>query len=272
MFNAEELNLLYAIARTLGEDRDYGELLTNLLDRTIESLGADRGFVLVRENGIFRATVARNFRSEALAQTEAEVSSSIANEVLESGKALLIGDALGSDRFKSNPSVQRLALRSVLCAPLLATSEAFALIYLENRDIAQRFTERQRELLDEICELAAPRLRVAIAVDSARRKARELETRIGEADGILTADPATAAVLDTVRQVAPTDLPVLIQGETGTGKELIARAIYRQSARSSGPFVVLNCAVLPASLIESELFGVMRGAFTGADRDRIGLV
>src|SRR5258706_6741035 len=91
MFNADELTLLYKIARALGEDRDYGELLANLLDRTIESLGADRGFVLVRENGSFRAAVARNFRSEALSQTEAEVSSSIAAEVLETGKALLIG-------------------------------------------------------------------------------------------------------------------------------------------------------------------------------------
>src|SRR5947207_7255392 len=191
MFNAEELNLLYAIARTLGEDRDYGELLTSLLDRTIESLGADRGFVLVRENGNFRAAVARNFRSEALSETEGEVSSSIAAEVLETGKALLIGNALDSALYKNNPSVQRLAIRSVLCAPLLATSEAFALIYLENRDIAQKFTERQRELLDEICALSAPRLRVAIAVESARRKARELESQIGEADGILTADPVT---------------------------------------------------------------------------------
>ncbi|HEY2381162.1 MAG TPA: sigma-54-dependent Fis family transcriptional regulator [Terriglobia bacterium] len=272
MFNAEELNLLYGLARTLGEDRDYGELLTSLLDRTIESLGADRGFVLVRENGGFRAAVARNFRSEALSQTEAEVSSSIANEVLQTGKAVLVGNALDSDRYKNHPSVQRLSLRSVLCAPLLATSETFALIYLENRDIAQKFTNRQRELLDEICSLSAARLHVALAIESARRKARELESHIGEADGIITADPAVGAVLETVRQVAATDLPVLIQGETGTGKELVARALYRQSSRSSGPFVILNCAVLPASLIESELFGVVRGAFTGADRDRVGLI
>jgi len=272
MFNAEELNLLYNLARTLGEDRDYGELLTSLLDRTIESLGADRGFVLVRENEGFRAAVARNFRSEALSQTEAEVSSSIAREVLQTGKAVLVGNALDSERYKNQPSVQRLSLRSVLCAPLLATSEAFALIYLENRDVAQKFTNRQRELLDEICTLSAARLHVALAIESARRKARELESHAGEADGIVTADPAVAAVLQTARQVAQTDLPVLIQGETGTGKELVARAIYRQSSRSSGPFVILNCAVLPASLIESELFGVVKGAFTGADRDRAGLV
>jgi GAF domain-containing protein len=197
MFNAEELNLLYSLARTLGEDRDYGELLTSLLDRTIESLGADRGFVLVRENEGFRAAVARNFRSEALSQTEAEVSSSIAREVLETGKAVLIGNALDSERYKHQPSVQRLSLRSVLCAPLLATSEAFALIYLENRDVAQKFTNRQRELLDEICTLSAARLHVALAIESARRKGRELESHAGEADGIVTADPAVAAVLQT---------------------------------------------------------------------------
>ncbi|MBI4474416.1 MAG: sigma-54-dependent Fis family transcriptional regulator [Acidobacteria bacterium] len=272
MFNAEELTLLYMVARALLEERDYGELLAAVLDRTIESLGADRGFVLVREDGGFRAAVSRNFRSEALSETEEEVSNSIAGEVLESGKALLIGNALESERFKSKPSVRRMAIRSVLCAPLVATTEAFAMIYLENRDIANRFTERQRELLDEICGLAAPRLRTAVAIEDAKRRARRLESAYGETDGIRTADERMFEVLRTVRQVAPTDLSVLIQGETGTGKELIARALYRQSVRSNGPFVVVNCAALPATLIESELFGAARGAFTGATRDRLGLV
>ncbi len=98
------------------------------------------------------------------------------------------------------------------------------------------------------------------------------ETTGGDVDGILTADPQMAAVLATIRQVASTDLPVLIQGETGTGKELVARALYRQISRSSWALVVLNFAVLPENLIESELFGNVRGAFTGADRDRVGLI
>ncbi|HEV2351607.1 MAG TPA: sigma-54-dependent Fis family transcriptional regulator [Terriglobia bacterium] len=275
-FNVEELTLLYRVARTLLGERDYGELLAALLDVTIEGLAADRGFVVVREGAAgeakFRAAVARNFKSEALARTEEEVSGSISAAVVESGRAMRVGDALASERFGENPSVKRLGLRSVLCAPLVVSNQAFALIYLENRDVTNRFTERQRELLDEICRLAAPRLRTAVAIELARKHAREMESGLGETDGIVTADAGMAEVLKTVRQVAPTELAVLIQGETGTGKELMARALYRHSARAQGPFVVLNCGAIPASLIESELFGTVRGAYTGANRDRVGLI
>jgi transcriptional regulator with GAF, ATPase, and Fis domain len=275
-FAAEELTLLYRVAQTLLRERDYGELLAELLDVTIEALGADRGFVVVRETGTrgtaFRAAVARNFKSDSLSRAEEAVSSSISAAVLEQGGALLLGDALDSERFRDNPSVKRLGLRSVLCAPLVASDEAFALIYLENRDITHRFTERHRQLLDEICQLAAPRLRTAVAIEHARKRARELENSFGESDGIVTADERMAQVLATLRQVAPTELPVLIQGETGTGKELIARALYRHSARAQSAFVVVNCGAIPAGLIESELFGYVRGAFTGAHRDRIGFI
>ncbi len=275
-FNAEELTLLYRVARTLLGEHDYGELLAALLDVTIDGLAADRGFVVVRESvageAKFRVAVARNFKSEALTLAEQEVSGSISAAVVEHGRAMLVGDALASERFRENPSVKRLGLRSVLCAPLVASNEAFALIYLENRDVTNRFTDRHRELMDEICRLAAPRLRNAVAIEMARKRARELESTLGETDGIITADAGMAQVLKTIRQVAPTELAVLIQGETGTGKELIARALYRHSARAQGPFVVLNCGAIPASLIESELFGYIRGAFTGANRDRMGLI
>ena len=126
--------------------------------------------------------------------------------------------------------------------------------------------------MSEICALAAPRLHTAVAIESARQKARDLELMYGDSDGIITADPSMFAALETLAKVAPTDLTVLIQGETGTGKELLARAIYRRSARAKGPFVVLNCAAIPATLIESELFGCVRGAYSGADRDRVGLI
>jgi transcriptional regulator with GAF, ATPase, and Fis domain len=269
---AEHLGLLYRVSRTLLKEGEYGELLSGILDTLIEGLGADRGFVVVREGGGFRATAARNFRSEALSLAEEAVSRSIARSVMENGRAVLIGDASSIEPYSRQPSVQQLSLRSVLCAPLVASDEAFALIYLENRQVTNCFTEGQRDLLDEVCALAAPRLRAAVAMSQAQRRAEALEHAHSQSDGILTADPGMGRVLQTVHQIATTDLPVLIEGETGTGKELIARAVYRHSTRVKGPFIALNCAAIPATLIGSELFGFVQGAFTGANRDRIGFI
>jgi transcriptional regulator with GAF, ATPase, and Fis domain len=271
-FVGDHLAFLYRVSRVLLREGEYGELLSAILDTLIEGLGADRGFVVVREAGKFRATAARNFRSEALSRTEEAVSGSIARSVMESGKAILIGDATATEPYSRQPSIQQLLLRSVLCAPLVASDEAFALIYLENRQVTNCFTEEQRDLLDEVCALAAPRLRAAVAMSEAQRRAEALEQAYGQSDGILTSDPGMMRVLQTVHQIATTDLPVLIEGETGTGKELIARAVYRHSARVKGPFVVINCAAIPATLIGSELFGFVQGAFTGANRDRVGFV
>src|ERR1039458_6115511 len=268
----EHLGLLYRVSRALLKEGEYGELLSGLLDTLIEGLGADRGFVVVREAGEFRATAARNFRSEALSRAEEAVSRSIAQSVMESGRAVLIGDASITEPYSRQPSIQQLSLRSVLCAPLVASEEAFALIYLENRRVTNCFTEEQRDLLDEVCALAAPRLRAAVAMSQAQRRAEALERAHTQSDGILTADPDMERVLQTAHQIATTDLPVLIEGETGTGKELIARAVYRHSARVKGPFIALNCAAIPASLIGSELFGFVQGAFTGANRDRVGFI
>jgi transcriptional regulator with GAF, ATPase, and Fis domain len=269
---SEELELLYRVSRTLLKDGEFGELLSDLLDTLIEEMGADRGFVIVRESGAFRATAARNFRSEALSEAEAAFSSSISQVVMNTGKAVLINDASLTEPFSGKMSIHRLAVRSVLCAPLVTSDEAFALIFLENRRAPNSFTENQRALLDEVCALSAPRLRVAVAMSQAQHRAESLECARGLSDGILTSDPEMGRVLQTVRQIAMTDLPVLIQGETGTGKELIARSVYRHSGRVNGPFIVLNCAAIPATLIGSELFGFVQGAFTGANRDRVGFI
>src|SRR5450432_4403609 len=112
--SAEHLQLLYQVSRTLLKEGEYGEVLSGLLDTLIEGLGADRGFVVVRESGEFRATAARNFRSEALSRAEEAVSRSIARSVMENGKAILIGDASVTEPYSKQPSIQQLSLRSVL--------------------------------------------------------------------------------------------------------------------------------------------------------------
>src|SRR5580704_16456578 len=127
---AEHLALLYRVSRSLLREGEYGELLSGLLDILIEGLGADRGFVVVREDGEFRATTARNFRSEALSEAEAVFSRSISRAVMESGRTVLIDDASRSEPYSGQQSIHKLAVRSVLCAPLVTSDEAFALIYL----------------------------------------------------------------------------------------------------------------------------------------------
>jgi transcriptional regulator with GAF, ATPase, and Fis domain len=267
-----DLTVLYRVARELLREGDYGQVLEAVLDASIDALGADRGFVLVRGDNGFRVAAARRFAAESLSNAEAEVSTSIAAAVEAKGSAVLIGDARTLPDFRNQSSVQQLSLRSVLCAPLKSADAVFALIYLENRKLANQFTERQRDLLNEICAMAAPPLRAAIRVEDSRRIAATLETRFGDSDGIITADPAFTAILQTAHKVAVTDLPVLVQGETGTGKELVARGIYRHGTRARGAFVVVNCAAIPETLIGSELFGYVRGAFTGATQDRDGFV
>jgi transcriptional regulator with GAF, ATPase, and Fis domain len=266
------VSVLYTVARTLLREGDYGQVLNAVLDTAIEAIGADRGFIVVRNGGGYGVAAARKFASDSLRDAEAEVSTSIAASVEQERRAVLIGDAQQTAQYRNQASVRQLSLKSVLCAPLIADNDVFALIYLENRQLANSFTPEHRALLDEICSMAAPRLRTAIQVEEANRRAAALEARIGEGDSIITADPAFASLLQTAHQVARTDLSVLIQGETGTGKELVARAVYRHSARGRGPYIVVNCAAIPDTLIASELFGYTRGAFTGATQDREGFV
>jgi transcriptional regulator with GAF, ATPase, and Fis domain len=147
---------------------------------------------------------------------EDAVSHSIARSVLESGRGALIGDPSTTEPYKRQPSIQQRSPRSVLCAPLVARDEAFALIYMENRQVSDCFTEaeEQGDLLDEACALVAPWLRDAVAM-RAQRQAEALEQAHSQSDGILTAESGMTRPLQTVHQIAITDLSVLIGGETG---------------------------------------------------------
>ena len=245
---AEHLGLLYRVSRALLKEGEYGELLSGLLDTLIEGLGADRGFVVVREAGEFRATAARNFHSEALARAEEAFSRSIARTVMESGRAVLIGDASITEPYSRQPSIQQISLRSVLCAPWWRAMKPShsSILRIAKSPIVSRKNSAScwtKSVRWQRHDCGPP-----WTLSQAQRRAEALEHSHSHSDGILTADPAMARLLQTVHQIATTDLPVLIEGETGTGKELIARAVYRHSARVKGPFVALNCAAIPATL------------------------
>jgi len=167
-----------------------------------------------------------------------------------------------------------LAPASVIVAPLTAGDEVYGGLYLE-RPVHLGLDDAVKRFVDEAARMAGQLLRrlldrQALLVRNASLE-RDLFAR-HDFEGIVTRDPALLAVLETVAQVAEAGAPVLVRGETGTGKELIARALHVNSERRARPFVALHCGALSPSVLESELFGHVKGAFTGADRDRAGRI
>jgi transcriptional regulator with GAF, ATPase, and Fis domain len=266
------LRRLYQFSERLLVTRDVQSLLETVLDGAIEVTGAERGFVLLLRDQKPEVRAARNLRQESVPDAVRQLSDSIVAKVIETRRPLIVADAMSDQLFSRSDSVMHLRLSSVLCAPLIAGGELLGLLYLGNDRVANLFPARALDLVTVFASQAALILQNAMLLDSLRTDKTELEKklkdqRFGE---IIGAVPSMLEVFRKVQKVAPTDIFVLITGETGTGKELIAREIHQRSQRANGPFVVINCGAIPENLMESELFGHVRGAFTGAVATRIG--
>jgi two-component system response regulator HydG len=201
---------------------------------------------------------------------------------------------LAEDQLKGNVSIVRLQLLSVACAPLRDESGVFGIIYIDNRKHEARFDEGTGELLAEFADLISVAVRNALEHRRLAERTRQLESEAAQKDlklnrqverwrrleaelavskgygQIKGRSPAMMEVFKLIDKVAATNATVLILGGTGTGKELIARELHRRSLRRDQEFVTLNCSALAEQLLESELFGHEKGAFTGADRQKIG--
>jgi transcriptional regulator with GAF, ATPase, and Fis domain len=266
------LRRLLQFSERLLVTRDVQSLLESVLDGVIEVTGAERGFVLLLRDDKPEVRAARNLRQENIPDAVKQLSDSIVAKVIETKRPLIVADAMNDRTFARADSVMHLRLSSVLCAPLIAGGELLGLLYLGNDRVANLFPPRSLDVIAIFAAQAALLLQNALLLDSLRSDKSELEKklkdqRFGE---IIGSVPSMLEVFRKVQKVAPTDISVLITGETGTGKELIAREIHRRSARANGPFVVINCGAIPENLMESEMFGHVRGAFTGAVANRIG--
>ncbi len=248
------------------------ELLTRLMDSVIELSGADKGFLILFENGAPNVHVARNIANEDLENALAELSDSILEKVIKERQALIVSDALNDNEFSSSRSVMNLKICSVLCVPILEDGELMGLIYLGNNQFTNLFDAAILSGVTVFASQASLLIRNAMLLnqlqaDNNLLKQELQDKRFGD---IIGACPAMADIFKKIRKVASTDISVLITGETGTGKELIAKEIHRNSSRSDKPFVVVNSGAIPENLLESELFGHMKGAFTGAVSNKLG--
>lgn len=250
------------------------EALGLSLSALMTIVGAERGFIAVRDEARgLRVVVAKAFGSLDLSQPEAQLSRSILDAALADAGVLVVDDATEDARFRAAPSVQSLRLRAVLAVPLQHRGQPFGVLYLDNPATTAAFDAARRTSAEHLAELVAPivarEVELARLRAAAQTRALELRRSCGFA-AILGESPAMLAVMQLISKLAPTRATVLVTGETGTGKELVARALHAESKRAEAPFIAINCAALPRELVESELFGHESGAFTGAQRRRVG--
>ena len=248
---------LFEFSQKLMEKYELPALLDTLLDVVVQVTNADKGFIVLVESGEPVVKVARNLRRETISDAVSHLSDSILARVMKSRTPLIISDALSDAEFKNSLSVVNLKLTSVLCVPMLERGNTLGIIYVGNDNVAQLFDETHLEVLTIFAAQAALLIRNALLVNELQLDNKTLLQRIermrfGE---ILGSSPPMQDVFRKVQKVAVTDISVLITGETGTGKELIAREIHNRSVRSKGPFITINCGAIPENLLESELFG-----------------
>jgi transcriptional regulator with GAF, ATPase, and Fis domain len=297
------LRKLYEFSEKLMTMKNIDSLLESMLDAVIEVTGAEKGLILLNEdafvsdrrgdveapgsgteasggNGappqkgpVVRAS--RNVKRDGGhggADPDRAISDSIVRKVIETGRPVIVSDALNDSQFKTSESVLALRLSSVMCAPLVSQGHVQGVLYVGNDRIKGLFDRNQLDVLSIFASQASLILENALLLNALRADKEKLvaelkDKRFGE---IIGSCPSMLEVFRKLQKVATTDISVLITGETGTGKELIAREIHRRSNRVNGPFVVINCGAIPENLIESELFGHVKGAFTGAIASRPG--
>jgi transcriptional regulator with GAF, ATPase, and Fis domain len=267
---ARNLNALLKISRVVHSIRELDELQAQILQLIFEVAPAERGAILLDGTGPehFHSVFARNRLPNDFRPVR--VSRTIARQVMEQSVAILGSDIPGSSGFGKVESLIALQVRSLLCVPMTVFGRLIGCIYLDSTDPLHRFDEDHLQLVTAIAGISAMALENARRLQWLEQENQRLTTELNFERSMLGESPKMKEVFQFLARAAPTDSTVLIGGESGTGKELAARALHLNSPRAGKPFVAINCAAIPETLLESELFGYEKGAFTGAAAQKKG--
>ena len=267
------LEALYRVGHIIHSLQDPDLLLQKLVDLLTEVTRASRAcFLASGESGELYAKAVSG-RGKAAGKDKILISRSIVTQVQKTHAGVLCTNAETDSRFQGATSISLGKIRSAICVPVEWQNTLFGLLYLDARGFTRDFTSFDEHDLRLVKAIST---QAALALDHAYREKgllrenislkRERQLRFG----MIAVSLGMRKIMEAVSRLAPTTSTVLIRGETGCGKEVVARAIHLNSQRRKKPLVTVNCAAFPETLLQSELFGHEKGSFTGAGNRRIG--
>ena len=268
---SRDLAALLRISTAINGIQKAQDLQSRVLEMMFEVMPIERGAILLTgSNDEFASGVYRDALTKA---TESfRISRTIARQVLSDGVALMANDVLNDQQFQPSDSLVASQIRSLMSVPLLVFGSKLGIIYADTTRPDTILDEHHLHLLTAIASIVAVALEHVRYVEWLEGENQRLQEEINIQHDMVGESARMHEVYQFVSKVAAADSTVLIRGESGTGKELVARAIHRTSRRASRPFVAINCAALTETLLESELFGHERGAFTGAVAQKKGKI
>jgi Nif-specific regulatory protein len=277
------LSVLYHIALVLGQGGDLGKLMEQILEILEIHAGMNRGMIsiLSPDNSELLVDVARGISESDKKKGRYRLGEGVTGKVVATGKPILVPHLRDAPQFldktgaRSNLTHANVAF---LCVPIKAGDTVIGALSVDRivateKEILENELRFLEAIADIIAQVVNERRQNQAKIAALERENLELRRTLedfGKPSEMVGKSSIMREIFRQIAQVAPSPTSVLIRGETGTGKELIARAIHNKSGVKDGPFVAVNCAALPESLLESELFGHEKGSFTGAVSQRIG--
>ena len=268
---ARDLNSLLKIATGIGGIRDQESLQWQLLGFIFDVVPAERGAVLLCDHPDEFTSTAAWDRVRGPGHP-VRVSRTVVQRALKERIGLVVSDVMGNEALRQVKTLFELKVRSLLCVPLAVAGRVLGAIYLDTTSPTVQFDADHLQVMTAVAGIASLAFDNVRHWESLRQENQELRAEIELEHNMVGGSSAMRKVFDFIRRVAPTDSTVLVQGESGTGKELVAHALHRNSPRADRPFVAINCAAIAETLLESELFGHEKGAFTGAAAQKKGKV
>ena len=273
--SVDRLRLLYDVSKELTTERDVKVLLDRTLGNLLTVYSAERVLVAIK-NETPKSFVVDAVRYHNVEADDAEaLSRGIIRRVIETNEPILSVDAQADEILNRYQSVMDYNIRSVLCVPLFHVKEGvMGALYVDHRGIGNAFSEADQTFLQAFANLVGMALVNARMYEQLEEKAQYLQQEVErrhQLGDLVGQSDVMQTIYYLIERASQSDISVLVQGETGTGKELAARAIHYNSRRKDQPFLSQNCAALSPELLQSELFGYKKGAFTGATEDHKGI-